>query len=496
MYDDSQPTPKLGKTIPIIEDRRFTNLFKHVERVPTLTYVILLILIEIIAFYSVNGGTLHPELEQYIPHYLSDRPILQKIYSADQVEIGSEYRPRPLSYLIDNYDVLFIGWCTGLGHPHFESLSYFVFWTIDCFLCWFCFRNYFGLDRLNTAMLIGLFCTSPVVFFSCSYFRSAKPGAVCLMLIAFLLVRRTYTPEASTSFCPGRIAIDTAVFFTVLAACLFDEVPAAFALASLVMLAFEAYVGDNTVRRKAVRCIIPIGSALLIFAIYDVFLHRVLIKHFTGHESSTQYQSGLLSALIVRPVVHFLGTVSVLTEVVGFLIGGVSSALGLVMLLFLLKVWQLSSGRIQIIRIQLATTLLFGILFVMISRHPALMSFTVRRGLYVLPFMVVLLIFVALSTDLIIRKHVLSKSVTALILGTMVVSNVTCLVRVLPSSADKSDPNKEYSQAMKVALRFGKGITTDMKVGPTGEYFRRVEASPIYNSLHQVVVRRRSNSGR
>ena len=178
MYDDSQPTPKLGKTIPIIEDRRFTNLFKHVERVPTLTYVIFLILIEIIAFYSVNGGTLHPELEQYIPHYLSDRPILQKIYSADQVEIGSEYRPRPLSYLIDNYDVLFIGWCTGLGHPHFESLSYFVFWTIDCFLCWFCFRNYFGLDRLNTAMLIGLFCTSPVVFFSCSYFRSAKPGAV------------------------------------------------------------------------------------------------------------------------------------------------------------------------------------------------------------------------------------------------------------------------------------------------------------------------------
>jgi hypothetical protein len=59
-------------------------------------------------------------------NYLSNRPILEKIFDFIKVEIIRVFRPRPLSYLIDDLDVAFLGWSAAKGRAHFESASYFV----------------------------------------------------------------------------------------------------------------------------------------------------------------------------------------------------------------------------------------------------------------------------------------------------------------------------------------------------------------------------------
>ena len=248
------------------------------DRIPSALFLVLFCLLLLSAVAVKRGGYLHKEAEKYIPHYLSSRPVLEKIYDFQQVEIDGQFRPRPLSYLVDDWDVQFIGWSAAKGLVHFESASYLVFWVLNAFLLWYCFRSLFGLDKLTSALLVGLLSTSPVLFFNTHYFRSAKPGSVFFMLCAFVVLWWCFAGLMRGVALWRSIGLGVAAFSLLTAACLFDEIPAAYCLAAMVMLGMKAYMSRGTVESQAAGfCLLPIGAATGCFAVYNLFIHSMLL---------------------------------------------------------------------------------------------------------------------------------------------------------------------------------------------------------------------------
>ena len=71
---------------------------------------------------TLRGGSVHPETRQYIPAYLSDRPLLAILFDS-RVNDAGLFRARELSYFLDCLDVRFIDLSIRAGHPHFLALS-------------------------------------------------------------------------------------------------------------------------------------------------------------------------------------------------------------------------------------------------------------------------------------------------------------------------------------------------------------------------------------
>ena len=162
-------------------------LEKFTERI-NITHILLLSLV--LAALSIayhHGGILHPELQVRIPFYLSDRPILNKLYDNRIVE-DNLYVGRELSYVFDFLDAQFIALSISLGIPHFLSITFYVFTIAMGMILWqFCvaelkLRRWIGLG------MVLLFWTGPNAFLGGVYFRSAKPGvALCTIALYFLV---------------------------------------------------------------------------------------------------------------------------------------------------------------------------------------------------------------------------------------------------------------------------------------------------------------------
>src|SRR5579884_1553186 len=324
-------------------------------RVPTAAIAIGIVLILVASVWISKGGYYaHPELERYLPHYLSNRPILQKIFDVNGVELSPEfYRPRPLSYLTDDLDVAFIAWSFRRGYPHFLSASYYVFWVLDCILLWFFFRKRLVLDRLTSGLVIAFWSTAPVVFSGVDYFRSAKPGGVFFMLAAFVLFVESFWSKRKGSLIKA-VIFDALGAILLFCACLYDEIPIAYTAAALVILCLQFVLDRKSAISRAllpslITCIVVLGT----FACYDLVLHPKLVWMFSGAKVSMAYQADTMHDLLSHPAIFLAGAVSVFTDTLGSLMGRVPGTIGLVLFLLLISVWQqfLPNGNVRASRL-------------------------------------------------------------------------------------------------------------------------------------------------
>lgn len=469
------------------------------DRVPSITFVIAIAVLLVAAVACSRGGYAHLEIEQYIPQYLSHKPLLEKIFDYKKVEVWDSYRPRPLSYVVDDFDVAFIDWSARHGVPHLLSLSYYVFWALDCLLLWFYFFRRLGLHRLTAGLLICLFSTDWVVFDHTGYFRSAKPGATFFLLGAFVVFAecfRAVLRKQSTSRCALLACLGAILLFC---GCLFDEIPAAFSVAAAIMLGVELWWYRKSPRARAcVYCLIPILGVLLAFAYYDLVGHRWLIWKIEGETVSMSYQTGTAAALLWHPAVLLTGTVSVFTDVFGRLAGDLPMVLALLLLLTLISTWltfgtqseggtkhwfgQFLLGKRQrpLMRILLGAFLMIGCLYGMIARHHPIMRADVRSSDYVLPLTAVFLIFVAVTAAKPITDKYVSKGPLQLILIVLVASNLVFAVsqRVFTHG----DP---FTGALLTSLRNPAALAPRFPNDPDFPRLKsEVFACPIYKTLH------------
>jgi hypothetical protein len=135
-----------------------------------------------------RGGILHPELELRLPYYLSNRPLLSKLFDSRSVIDTGLYRARELSYLLDFIDNQFIALSVRLGFPHFLSLVHYVFAIlIGCILWQFSVRE-LKLNVWIGLCLVLLWWTSPTVFLSGIFFRTAKIGTALTTVILYFYI--------------------------------------------------------------------------------------------------------------------------------------------------------------------------------------------------------------------------------------------------------------------------------------------------------------------
>lgn len=425
----------------------------HVAAVLTALFVLSLV--------GSRGGILDVELDQYIPHYLSDRSLLAKTFDSTMVEVDPKapkamwhgrmvtmvglQRARPVSYLIDCLDAQAIAWSVSEGFPHLLSASYIVFLLLNYLIVWIFCRGYLEFDRFTSGLLVCLLASDPVLNCNFSYFRSAKPGtSTCLLaglcIVAALLIRRRPMPSGV-----ARTMLLVCVPILLLTACLFDEqgVLIVGILAVILFIEWRYPAGvesSSTVRALLFSTVAVLGS----YGIYAVFIHPRLARYFGDIPplDGLSYQTGAVRNLMVEVFARIWEAIVLLMDQFRYLTGfqvdlpallimfwlGAISASGAAVILSSDRPEKAETTRRRILlHLVAASVMTLLMLAALSSRHEFILRFDLRRWLYSEPTTMVLMVFLMLATSAVLRSRRFSRPVVQLVLLGMFIGNVWSL---------------------------------------------------------------------
>jgi hypothetical protein len=248
---------------------------------------------------SLRLGVLNNEGYWYLPYYLSDRPLLAKLFDSRYTEVGL-YQARELSYLFDWLDSVFIAACVHVGVPHFLSVTYFVFSLLIVVSLWRFGRRQLGLDRAVLWLLLAMYLSGPHALLSGSYSRTAKIGVALALVRAVLVVHRALSrpraPVAGRSLWEG---LTLAAWCVV--ACGFDR-QGVFLTACLAIVLGVWSLGRGDTR-ACVLLSAPAG-ALMVAALYNRTVAPALTWHLNGYWPDFSYQHLPLSDLYADPLYY------------------------------------------------------------------------------------------------------------------------------------------------------------------------------------------------
>lgn len=158
--------------------------FKRFDQfIPHILIFILPILILLSSVFYPSSGLLHHESQSLLLNYYDNtRPSINVIFDVFRND-GGYYQSRELSYFFDFLDAQFIKLSALQGSFHLHSLTYYVALISIIIMAYYLARNFFTrqLSKPVFILVTSLFLTSPVIYLSNFYFRSAK------ILTAFFL---------------------------------------------------------------------------------------------------------------------------------------------------------------------------------------------------------------------------------------------------------------------------------------------------------------------
>ena len=381
----------------------------------------------------LRGGVVHPEVLKYLPHHLSERSLLQKIYDPKVLDMGF-YQNRELSYLVDHVDCQFIAASVKAGRPHFLSLSfYFLIVTTGILFWWFCVHDLL-LDRAASTLLLLIFYTSASVFMSGVYFRSSKPAiALMLMLMTFLIFRTVRSPAESRG--PHRLLASLAYFGVSLAATGFDR------QGFFMVAGAEVFLFLWTVLFRCRRGVSLLGAGLLALGVSLLSNYVItprIIHALNGYWPDFTYQKLPLKTLMLYPGDCLWQGALLFADTIRFTFG--NSWIVCVAIAVLLAFWSRHDvvpqsvgaqarphplNRMAILLVVMAG-LVIAMNMLMYIRHSAVIWPDVRRGIYALPVVILLMIAVAFLIRWLYRRLV-PGALVQLVLALLLVGNLASI---------------------------------------------------------------------
>jgi hypothetical protein len=413
-----------------------------------------------------HGGALHPEVEDRLPYYLSHGSLLAKLYDSDYLDWGM-YQARELSYLFDYVDCKFIAWSVALGHPHFLSLTHYVFLVLISLVLWRFGVVELKLKRWMALGVLLLFWTSPAVFLGGVFFRTAKIGVALTVVVLYWLVFRALR-AARENPAPGFGAGRWLIFFGwAWAATLFDRQGVFMVGAALFFLCFWflAYRERNTLK-----LIGALAAALALSVMYNYILAPLLTLWINNYWPDFHYQHLPWHDLVEHPVFFTASGISLYFDTVRFLFGGIPP-LGAVLVVLALVVFGLATGARRdagkpfytaALGLILSQTVLIWVLItLMVLRHRALLDPALRGGSYYLPAvsmfsMTLLLLLSGFQTKPIWAKWCLALLLCGAILGNIAAlpsHEATAQPGNISGNMEGLDPNYPSGPAVLDALR-------------------------------------------
>jgi hypothetical protein len=389
--------------------------------------------------FALNRGLVHAEAYQIIPHYLSERPALAKIFDPNGADAGC-YTARELSYVFDYLDCQVIAAGVRHGWPHFLSLTHYAFSILIMLAMWLFARCRLELSAVLAGALVLLFATTPAFFLGGGFFRSAKIGAAMCTIICVLLVARAVAEEFAMRDRLSRLPILLGVAVSSMLMGLFDR--QGFALSMLA--AFLITLRALWLRRHAT---IPLVVAMVAAPFAVVFYNHVIgpaliarINHYTPSFEFQQLPLGDLAHSPETAITVGLYAPVLMLDNLRFLIGGIPLAAAALLLVagwwFLSPRWPLRDDRPIQPSSSMVSRLWFGLIpaallvmnALMILRVKAMLNLDYRRIYYGLPSVVVFWLLTALAVKALSRWPGWRPRHALLIVTALVVCNLAGLL--------------------------------------------------------------------
>ncbi len=411
-------------------------------------FFILTILYVSFSVYYNQGGFLEPESEfgpsengsiGYIRHYLSeDYSFWKKIFDVNITDNGA-FQSRELSFVIDFIDCQFIDWCVGLGIPHFYSLSYYIFLVLMGWLVYHFCSKVFQLPTFLCLSLVVILWTSPCLFFSTYFYRSAKISTSFFMLWYFMMIYQILENKDYKASIWQKVLL----FIVPLAVTFTDRQGFFFMLLVLLFLGFRWI---SLPQKKTAYLLFSCLGAVLINQFYNDYLGGKLIFYFNGYYPDFSYQTIPWKMLTdwwsYQDLIFFSRATYLLLQEWRLLLGNIPT-----LFMFLLAIafiwifaknifWKIKSPNsteeksMQGIAGAFMLVLFVAIIILnllMIMRHPAMYQEGYFRLYYPIPVTVVLFI-ISMWVVYIVKKHELLKiNVLYFIVLLITLSNVFAL---------------------------------------------------------------------
>jgi hypothetical protein len=414
---------KIIKAVIAVFSRLTEVLNNHISIWHASAFSIIMIICSIA---SHNGGIAHPEIQIYLPYYLSDKPLINKLFDSKVLDMDM-FQAREASYLFDYLDCKFIELSVRLGHPHFLSLTSYIFLFITSMIIWHFSARELKIPPPIALLNIALFWTSPSIFFAGNYFRSSKVGTALGAAILFLLVYKHFQ-ITNTGNEPKYPKLLFASFFLVsLTITLFDRQGYFIVGSAIVFILFWEAIYHRKINLLP---LFAVGTCLLASTFYNIILAPWLTYILNQYHPNFAYQQLPLDRIIREPLNYIAAGASIYIDTIRFMIGNIppeTVVIALILLTFIVinKFIQdkKQNGHISIstmISINLIITnifILIGLNALMVLRHPPLVWEDVRRVYYWIPEATILLMTIILGLSFTINRiKPINDIITALLL--------------------------------------------------------------------------------
>lgn len=299
-------------------------------------------------------------------------------------------------------------------------------------------------------MLVLIFSSTPIIFLNVNVFRSAKILTGLFLLITIWL----FLKIKNSKF---KISHFFLLFITTFFLTLVDRQGFYFALViSFLTLSYYFYSRN----RLFLNYFISIFAGVATNTFYNLFIGPLLIKSTNGYWPSFFYQKmqdsnpvqtkALLDSLFftIDTISYFFGNNRILALFCfGFL------------LIYYIKIEAVIKNKlVKLILALVILTSIYVLNVIMISRHPFILWPEVRISYYVIPIMVLILLFTIYVTNKIILNYPKSEKLLAVFLLIIFILNVFALPKYykLMRFTNESDAYRQWSPLLISCIKFDK----------------------------------------
>jgi hypothetical protein len=394
------------------------------------------LLLAVLSIINHHGGVIHPEVYTYLPYYLSDKPLINKLYDSKVLD-QDMYQARELSYFFDYLDSQFIKFSAELGHPHFISATNYLFLMGISLLLWYFSTKIVKLPPISGFAIVLLFWTSPSIFLSGNFFRSAKVGVALIAAILFLLIFRFINTDGQFTQSRFRVYLWLTFFFTSIIMTLFDR-QGVYLLG--IALCFVLFWSIFFTQRKNLLLTSSLIGGIIFSFIYNYVIGPFFTLSFNQYSPNFSYQHMPWGKFFDYLAPYIWAGTSLYLDTVRFMFGNVPAILiaAALCILFLASMFfayqELRTGK----RLKRSTASSLGFFFctvalfiglnaLMVLRHTPIFDPDVRRVYYWIPEVTVL--YLTLAVCLSYRKITRYNTIIELLLIIAVLGNVLALPR-------------------------------------------------------------------
>lgn len=378
----------------------------------------------IIASLAVQKGSwLHGEADLFLVDHLSERSFLSKVI-CPHTHDASQYQAREMSHVLEFIDAQVIKWFVEHKQPHFYSITNYLLLFAISILQFRLATKYLKLDPLLSVLLIALFWTTPCIFYSGQYLRSAKQGcAFFAFLLGWLVIKHVGFKQVSP------ILLTIQGFLLGLGLVWMDR-QGFFILVVVILTLLLFWLGPPVPHRGFL--IGGLAAAAIAHYAYSKAITPGLIRDLNGFEVSFAYQKLPLEQFFKGLFGYVWQGIVLLGNNFRFVIGNLTG--GLVLFVCAGMAWLFGKVRVAgearkfwAVLFLFWILLLVGMNALMVLRHEPLTWPDQKSSYYWIPTSVLVLICVTLAAGA-IQKHFSPRPwVLRVVLAGLVFSNITAL---------------------------------------------------------------------